>query len=389
MAEFALYGNITSPRLVLETVLPALSWLPAELTTYAARSAANFHIFETVLNILLVFAGARTSALLDNLKSDYSPFITRLNDALFETGESAFRLDIDSFYMGESVFRENNPRFIHSHTKRLGHQEIGHNLDFFTPANIDSLADEEKIYISIYEMQTWTHVTGEVVAKRCIQSDEDMQLLKRFTDKKVELFNHAFEELRLPYNFKWFFVDPKLDHVMTNSTPPSSEWWAENWFEVAISTVGNRPHLGNIFNHYEKHWDVITTIWNYHWWAGMWMREDEHFHNRVETVYNQVNDYISQGIPVDLDNLSLKLGKLEAEGREEIVRRMKPRWKLEALGHLKRVVVGEVGHWFRWSKRSGNEIELSRGIECSGLEDRFWTSMVSRLIRFIKYIIFY
>lgn len=394
MTEFILYGNVTAPQLSLETVIPALSWLPGELANYVARSStSSWQILDTILNILLVFAGARTSALLSNLNSDYSPFINRLNDALFESGQSAFRLQVDEFYMGDFIFRENNPRFIHSHTQRLGHREVGHNLDMFAPVNIDNLDGEERLYISIYEMQTWTQVTAEVFAKRCLRSEEDMERLKKFTDDKVNIFNRVFEELRLPYKFEWFFMSLMHDHVMTVSVPPSSEWWEANWYDVALSTVGHRPHLRNIFEHHKKHWNVITTIWNFNRWNGLCMREDAHFRKRVEAVYNEVSDYISRGIPIDIDNLWLKLAKLDAEARVETVRFMKAqrsRMKSNAWKHLKRIIVGEVQYWFRRSKKSSKIVELNQGLDCTLLtEDRYWNSMIGRITRIVKYIILY
>jgi hypothetical protein len=53
MTEFTLYRNLTAPQLALETVLPALSWLPGDVANYARSSATSFGIFETILNILL------------------------------------------------------------------------------------------------------------------------------------------------------------------------------------------------------------------------------------------------------------------------------------------------------------------------------------------------
>lgn len=384
-------NNITGPQLALETVLPCLSWLPGEVASYAARATIDYLAFSTILNILLVFTGARTAALLDNLNSVYSPFIHRLNNALRETNQSAFRLDVDEFYMGDFVYRENNPRFIHSHAQRLRHREIGHNLDFFMPDNIDAIDD--KIYISIHEMQTWVQVTGEVVAKRCIRSEKDIQRLITFTDHKVQSFNNAFQQLHLPYNFAWFYSAPaaSLDNVMSNNTPPSRDWWDANWFNVAWSTVTHRPHLQHIFHDYEHNWGVITTIWKFEW-TDLWMRHDEDFRRRLEAVYNQVGDYISRGIPVDIDDLSLSLGKMNEEGRVEMMKLRKRRRnseRLETLRILTRVVRGEVGNWVNGLKRGNKRIEVIGGVTCSQLEDEnYWSFMIRRLARIIRYGIF-
>lgn len=391
MSSSALYGNVTAPQLGFERILPSLSWLPGEVAKYASRSTTEYIAFSTILNIVLVFAGARTAALLDNLNSNYSPFIQRLNDALFETGQSAFRLDVNEFYMGEFIFRENNPRFIHSHAQRLGHREIGHNLDFFAPANIDAITDD-KFGISIHEMQSWVQVTGEVVAKHCIQSEKHMQRLKRFTDQKVDLFNRAFQGLNLPYRFEWSFLAPSLDHIMTNKTPPSREWWEENWFNVAWSTVGYRPHLRHMFADYEKTWDVITTIWELDLWAGVWMGYDEDFRRRLEAVYDQVGDYISRGIPIDIDNLSLGLAKLNEEGRVEMMKFRKEHRgteRLEIWRTLKRIIRGELGYWFNVSKREKVRVQVIGGVDCPLLKDEnYWSFMIRRVARIIRYGIF-
>jgi hypothetical protein len=262
-----------------------------------------------------VFAGARTSALLDDLRPDYAPFIDRLNDALAGAGQNPFRLQIEEFYMGDFIFRENNPLFIDSRRHRLGHREVGHNLDMFVPANIDDMENEEKLGIDIIETHTWKPVTAEVVYNRCLGSDEGMERLVVFMEHKVSRFNHAFEALNLPYRFQWSFglSSEEIEQVLSSNIPPSSEWWGRHWRDIALATVGYRSHLADIFTTPEKHWNVIITLWRFLKSNGVWTLRDDNFRERVDTILSDVNNHIARGIPVDIDGLRLKLAKLDAE----------------------------------------------------------------------------
>src|SRR5579859_7007821 len=198
MAEHHVYGNYIEPAFPLHDVLPCLHWLSGEVEKYAVQTPVPFDI---ILNIILVFVGARTSALLQNLTTDYRPFINRLNLCLDMAGASDFTLEVEQFYMGDWIFRRNNPRFIRKH--RLTTREIGQNLDMFAAGNIPRSMDEKRVFVEIVEMRTWTQVTAEVVLDRCLK-EGDNNRLAAFTQAKVDLFNRVFEELGLKYRFAWF-----------------------------------------------------------------------------------------------------------------------------------------------------------------------------------------
>src|ERR1700738_1168425 len=218
MAEAHLYGNLAAPDFPFERVAPHVTWLSAEVAGYAKHSYDNFDI---IINIILVFAGARTSALLPGLNT-FRPFINKLNYALANANASSFHLEVQEFYMGDWIYRQNNPRFIHH---RLTTRKIGQNLDMFAAGNLPERKDDKRFGVDIWEMETWSQVTAEVVLERCLESDSEHRLVA-FTDVKVNMFNRVFRDLGLGYRFEWF-TSPvpnfQLESVMYSEVVPSRE----------------------------------------------------------------------------------------------------------------------------------------------------------------------
>jgi hypothetical protein len=386
MAEAYLYGNLADPQLPFDSVLPSLSWLSNEVEKYSTQSLISF---EVIINILLVFGCARTSALLVNLTTDFYPFITRLNDALVVSHQPSFRLEVEEFYMGDWVFRHNNPRFIRKH--RLTPREVGQNLDIFSAGNIDSIADdEEKIYIQIYEIESWTPVTAEVVLTRCLGSHDER--LSNFTDTKVKLFNGVFEKLGLRYRFEWFvgLLPQNAEEVMTSSVPPSPEWWSKNWIYIAMYSVGRRSHLRNIFERYEQHWPVITAFWQFHRLNQVWMLHDDHFRIRVEAIFNTVSNHIARDISIDINTVRLKLAKLDAERRvvSERFRESRHGIRSAAWRYMKGLIVTEFRYWIFESKLPLPRVEPFRGLDCPPMEGHYWLSLARRVATQIRYVVF-
>ena len=246
----------------------------------------------------------------------------------------------------------------------------------------------KKLFIQVYEMQTWTPVTSEIVATRCLRSDEDLRRLIGFMEEKVKLFNHRFVAMSLPYQFEWIFalLPHEVEQVMTSSAPPPSKWWAKNWFGVALHSVGYRPHLRHVFEHQEQYWKVITTLWNFHQLNRIWVLQDNYFRMRVEAILNEVGNYIARGLSIDIDTLQLKFAKLDAERRVESVKFMKalPSRRSKAWKDLKGIIVAEFRYCFQ---KSSPGIELIGGLNCSLLEDHYWISLIKRIIRLTQIII--
>lgn len=377
MAEIHLYGNTTVPQLALETVLPYLTWLPT------AISCSNPDSLNVLLNILLVFAGARTAALLQDIKQHYTPFIDRLNQALSDANQEYFRVQVLQTYLGDWIYRENNQRFIKGH---WSHRECGMNLDFVAPGNIDYWTDKklQKIYLHVFEMGSWTQITGEVVPLKYIETESGWERMNRFMDVKVQLFNHAFQSLGLDFECKWF-KETLLDlrEVMASDTPRSEDWWRVNRFQVARSVVGH-PRFENILAHPQGNWDVIKALFQFASDSSVvtCRRENSEFEECVSRLYSEVSSVISEGVTVDATDLQDKLETLQEVARNESVsmpRSRQQRTRKEAWTIFKEIIKSELKYQVR--RRGPQTQEAWPGLECSELAKGYWSSYFSHLGR--------
>lgn len=383
MAEIHLYGNTTAPQLALETVLPYLTWLPT------AISSSNPESLNVLLNILLVFAGARTAALLQDIKQNYTPFIDRLNQALSDANQQYFKVQVLQTYMGDWIFRENNQRFIKGH---WSHRECGMNLDFVAPGNIDYWTDKkfQKIYLHVFEMGSWKQITGEVVPLKYIKTERDWEKVNWFMDVKVQLFNHAFRSLGLDFECKWFketLLD--LKEVMASDTPRSEEWWTVNRFQVARRVVGH-PRFENILANPEANWDVLKELYQFASDSSVvtCRRDNSEFEERVSRLYSELSSVISEGVTVDVRNLQEKLETLREVARNEsgsLPRSGEQRTRKEAWAILKELIKSELKSQVR--RQVPQKHEAWPGLDCPELVKGYWPSYFSHLGRLVLQII--
>jgi hypothetical protein len=311
MADVHLYGNVSAPQLDLESLRPYLTWLPDEFNPSQPES------MDIKLNITLVFAGARTAAFFRGIRKEYTPLVDRLNDALSETGQDFFRITIQETYMGDWVYRINNPRFIRN---PRSHKEIGMNLDFVAPGNIFYWAakKEEKLYLSIFEMSNWIPFAGEVVPLTCLRNGADWDRLNKFMDARVKLMNAAFRGLELPFEGKWVSQDSPIQskRIMSSESPPSPEWWAKNILPISFSIV-RRPEFGKIMDGLplEKHWPVLRMLWGFvhDKYVLFYSRESPDFLIRIEHVFKGLVKQIDDGVEIDSEQLQRTLEALKEE----------------------------------------------------------------------------
>jgi hypothetical protein len=177
--------------------------------------------------------------------------------------------------------------------------------------------------------------------------------------------------------------------LMTSSTPPSRELWTRHWLPIALSSVGNRPHLSNIFEQYEHHWTLITTLWQFRRSNWVWMFQDRDFRSRVEGVFNDTSNDVAKAIPIDFDNLQLKLGKLDAERRvqsSEVNWQQRGRRKL-AWRHLLGVLGGEIEYWLS-AQDANPHAPIFRGLHCPRLESLDWLKFGGTMATEIRVMIF-
>lgn len=99
--------NYLPPPTNLEKLTPHISWLKPHISTFLVNPPK---ILDEVplsdfFNILLVFAGARPSALPFLLISPKT--LPRLNTSLEASGQAEFRLVVEESYVGDWIYREN------------------------------------------------------------------------------------------------------------------------------------------------------------------------------------------------------------------------------------------------------------------------------------------
>jgi len=131
MAEHFLYKNDAEPRFPFELVRPQLSWLPEYLDTHCSERDLD----EPLLNTVMVFGRARTSALLPmGHWSRVYELSKRLNSAARLVGASHHVLELDKCGGAFFVTCRRSPRYQWS--RPMSHYQIGQNLDYFAPGHL-------------------------------------------------------------------------------------------------------------------------------------------------------------------------------------------------------------------------------------------------------------
>ena len=268
MAERALYQNYDEPDFPIEKIAPSLNWLSAyidEVLIQYADSKDRHEIFTTLIDTVLVFARARTSAL-HNVKSYKvcASLVPRLNRVLQSVGATHHTLEL--VRRGSNIYFitcSRSPRFIWK--TRLTHREIGRNLDFFAAGHYRGPPFPPRGFISYIERNSLDSLTAEVVYLEYVD-DDNWKKLVAFHSAKESLFNAVMASLNLSFRFKWVFDCPEkraeVAKLMQSPSPPSSEWW-ENYC-VWVTGFGNEnvvPDSGRRFCNYcsrfNEFWPLI------------------------------------------------------------------------------------------------------------------------------------
>src|SRR5437773_2483541 len=89
----------------------------------------------------------------------------------------------------------------------------------------------------IHEISSNAHnrVVGEMIH---LDYAVDFTSIERFIERKTSLFNSTMIQLQLPYRFDYCWnIDTSIDRaigaIMDSKTPPSSEWWRQNYLLLA------------------------------------------------------------------------------------------------------------------------------------------------------------
>jgi ribosomal protein L36 len=207
MAEAALYANYSEPQFPFEAAVPALQWVVPyveSLTAKKRRQCYHAAIFQDLLNILLVFTRARTSALLSTeVLEPCSKFIEKLNFTLLslpvKTG--AVHHEIQLVYRRRRtvfVVCKRSPRFIWNRT--LSHRDVGFNLDFCGAGHIN-IRESVGVGTFAFHGSDQYYITHEAVY---LDGVNDLTPIKEHFNKRTALFNETMNRLGMPYRFAHF-----------------------------------------------------------------------------------------------------------------------------------------------------------------------------------------
>lgn len=252
-----------------------LDWLPeflaSNVTTTASPSTLVLPNIAPILDTILIFARARTSALhgLEHW-SVCRKLIAHLNSVLASVGASYHRVEL--VRRGPAQFFitcTNSPRF--SWDKRLTHRVIGQNLDYFAPGHITTDPHTPRGSILFIEKQSLKVLLAELVILSALDEPNIHDEMQSFSDAKEELFNHSMTMLGLSHRFKWVFntsaTRDAIAEIMMASVPPSSVWWESNCyfangfgFPSLVQEAG--PFCG-FASHYELWWPTIQTTFQF------------------------------------------------------------------------------------------------------------------------------
>lgn len=231
MAEHALYNNNAEAHFPFDRMRAQLSWLPA----YLSASISDRDFDEPLLNTVLVFTRARTAALL-HMGNWHKVLLlaNRLNAAAVAIRASHHKLELVPYRGMFFVTCRRSPRF--QWKLPMTHRDIGRNLDYFAPGHIATDPDAKRCNIYFIEKRRLRVVTGEVVLLEYLQNDSVRDELQKYNDTRINLFNHAMQQLGLNYEFKCIVITPtELELValtMADPCPPPPRWWEENCYFV-------------------------------------------------------------------------------------------------------------------------------------------------------------
>ena len=284
MAEAALYGFKDDPQFPFDEVADKLKWIPnyiESLTSHRSRSFLQYSIFEVLINILLVFARARTSTLigfitLEPLYTLIPPFVNKLNAILknLPSGRGKpHQLKIRKRMIGSwFITTKNSPRFIWK--RQLTHREIGLNLDLFAAGHILYTLDHNLSRARSCFVEIGSYVHLDIIVENVFIEylpDSDVASLREFSLRKEALLNTTMKRLSLPYRFKWFYRTPTTElevaRVLQQRNPPTKAWWEEKYYFVNFPNKYDAQWHGIGFctmnSRIEEYWDIIQELHNW------------------------------------------------------------------------------------------------------------------------------
>ena len=317
MAEQHLYANEQEPVFPYRLVLPHLSWLPEFLASNVTTSAEPSKLLPPsiapIIDTLLVFTRARTSAL--HGFHHYrlcQTLVVRLNVVLRLVGATSHRIELVK--RGPAQFfitSTKSPRFCWD--TRLTHRIIGQNLDYFAPGHITDGSQPVRGSILFIEKQSLKAITAELVILSVLEDPVVRTEMEWFNDTRQSLYNRSMEGLGLSYRFKWVFNSAEAREnviaTMKAPTPPPSAWWEANCYFVNgygfPGLVQEPSPFCSFASHHQLWWPMIQRAFTFsmeYRRIEIWPRMDIVYWKEMSEVFQEIRTATES--LVDLERIS-------------------------------------------------------------------------------------
>ena len=348
MAERALYNNLSEPEFPFTEVKTHLEWLPSYCDSVIHGPDGNIepHIFDVVINTVLVCVRARTSTVLcpyvcpvssgrQTCIRVMSTLVERFNHILRHINAQQHYAELYLPYKANYfVVCKRNPRFNWLFESQV---DIGRNLDFFAAGHIVGHPFPPRGCIRIYERETLLCVYAEIVLLDSL-SENIWNKLKDFNNRKESLYNETMTSLGLPYRFKWVFANMErrpvefISKVVSGDTPPSEKWWDDNCLFVAglaHDDTFNGQSFCTFTSRYREFWPLIQRAYTFctkyrNLKFDLMQKEDstaEAFWNNVSKIFGEIKDAMSPSTILDharradlMSDFTERLAQLANEG---------------------------------------------------------------------------
>ena len=348
MAERALYQNFSEPEFPFEKSGKHLEWLPSycDAIIHKTDGTVDKHMFNVMINTILVCARARTSAMLDctstchlsegqvcvkaifTLVRRFNRFLRRIDAGEHET---EIYLPYKTNYI---VTCKRSPRFNWRFESQV---DIGRSLDFFAAGHIVWPPFPSRGYIVIFERESLLNVYAEVVLLDMV-SDEVWNKLVDFNNRKETLYNETMTSLGLPYRFKWLFGNmerkplERVSKVVAGDIPPDEKWWEDNCLFVA-GLAHDNTFNGRAFctftSRYKEYWLLIQRTYTF---CTKYRNEEIYslqlndptaatFWDRISALFDEIKIAMSPSAAIERVDITAqistfieRLNQLESEG---------------------------------------------------------------------------
>jgi hypothetical protein len=347
MAEQLLYQNNAEPLFPFGLLRPHLTWLSEYLSTHI--SGELYDLDEPLLNTVLVFGRARTSALLHMGNWTRVKALTkRLNSAARAAGAVHHILELDRVAGRGSFFVtcRHSPRYQWS--RPMSHYQVGQNLDYFAPGHISMDSGRERCFVAFVNTISLRCLTGEVVFQDALNDPHVRNELHQYNKVRETILNSTMQQFGLTYRFKCVLhtadILENVAATLATNQPPAPEWWAANcYFVNGISFPGVNVDPSYSFcgfhTKYDQHWPLICKT--FHFVLGhnryeynpsrvtYWEAMDSllrHIKSVCEVDAEDVDDYagVLDDIEVRFDNLTMlapSMTSCPVQQSDEIARR--------------------------------------------------------------------